>query len=362
MKPEGTADVSERGGRGRMEMFDAMRGLGVIAIVWVHTPESASLQSSVNLGRWAVPFFTIGAIFFTLTSVMRKPDMSFREYARSRLMRLYIPFLGWALIYQFTRLALSVVVDGVHPKPFGLYWLWTGTTSHLWFMPFIFLVCLFVFFVAKYGRDRAVLGSFLSGGILLGCAVAFAAIRRPEWLVDFASRGVAGIYPDHPAWTTTTIGPDSQIFYTFMLAWDALPAVFWGLALAALYQLRHGRGLQHPITGALGAFLLIGSITYGCLLERVTLVENLGGVGAALLALQPWTGGVIRALAKLGPLSFGVYLAHIFLLEGYQDVFHLVHIPTIPLVDVTIFVLAVACTIITVLMLRRITWFRWLSA
>jgi hypothetical protein len=104
-----------------------------------------------------------------------------------------------------------------------------GTTSHLWFMPFIFLVCLVVFFVAKYGRDRAVLGSFLSGGILLGCAVAFAAIRRPEWLVDFASRGVAGIYPDHPAWTTTTIGPDSQIFYTFMLAWDALPAVFWGL-------------------------------------------------------------------------------------------------------------------------------------
>src|SRR5689334_24487348 len=72
----------------RLPVLDVMRLLAAVAIVWLHTVTSPRLGPSVDpLTRFAVPFFTAGAVFLLMESVRRDPRRKWLSYAASRLRR-----------------------------------------------------------------------------------------------------------------------------------------------------------------------------------------------------------------------------------------------------------------------------------
>ncbi|MCK4872850.1 MAG: acyltransferase [Phycisphaerales bacterium] len=342
----------------RLELFDALRALGAIAIIWLHTPESDILQRSISLTRFAVPFFALAAVFFTFHSLNRRPGQPFVAYTRARFARIYLPFLGWALIYHLARVAMSYV-SSAEPERLGAYLLWTGTTHHLWFMPFIFVVCLVAFWVAKASR-LPTLGWIISLVCLIaGTYIAFAAARRPMWLDDIGP-GITGRLD----WA-----------YAIRLCWDTLPAVLWGIAVSIAYHAVNRRLFQNIFVALIGAVLFVAALTflYAGSHElpvfghwwsegRSTAAENLAGLGLCLVALQPWSGSLIRFVARFGPLTFGIYLSHILFVEGWQEAAKMLHIEASWMLDAGVFVIAGTCTIATVTLLRTNRYTRWLGA
>src|SRR5690606_5286044 len=97
--------------------------------------------------------------------------------------------------------------------------------------------------------------------------------------------------------------------------WMALPAAFWGVAIAVFTQ--HARASYRnnrvvPLCG-LAVFNLGTAVTWHA--GRNTLAENLSGVGFLVFALGPWQGNFIRRCAGLGTLAYGIYLSHLLFIK-----------------------------------------------
>ncbi len=129
----------------RIAWLDFTRLAAAYSIVWLHTPRSPQLTHWTVLGRFAVPFFTAGAVFFVIDGLRRQPQCTLREYTVNRFRRIYVPFLAWSLIYLVFKAGKKLALPD-EPNDFsGIEVLWTGTYWHLWFMPFILLVTLGAF-------------------------------------------------------------------------------------------------------------------------------------------------------------------------------------------------------------------------
>ncbi len=64
-------------------------------------------------------------------------------------MRIYVPFLAWSVVYLVFKGAKALLLPG-EPNDFpGVEFLWLGSFYHLWFMPFMLLVTLGVFCLAR---------------------------------------------------------------------------------------------------------------------------------------------------------------------------------------------------------------------
>src|SRR5262249_12535102 len=134
------------------------------------------------------------------------------------------------------------------PNDFGgIEVLWTGTYFHLWFMPFILMVTLSAFAIGKCTAKHVNIQLLLSSTIL-AVGIIIASMDPPTW--------IAG-------------NPDFNL-----LAWDALPAVCWGLAIALIYR----DGLDHFIsnraTSLVCAFVFTFLMAWLMVSGRNTLVEN----------------------------------------------------------------------------------------
>ena len=201
-------------------MFDAARLLAAYSIVWLHTPRSEGLAHWSLLGRFAVPFFSAAAVFFVVDGLRRNPDRSLREYTANRLRRIYVPFLAWSAIYLVFKWIKEIAAPeqaNVFP---GIEALWTGTFFHLWFMPFVLVATLATFVVA-----RRIIGNRareMKACVALGLAGLAIAVVQPPSIVA-ADTGF------------------------LLLAWQTLPAVCWGIAVAMVY----GNGLQRISSSAI---------------------------------------------------------------------------------------------------------------
>ena len=135
----------------------------------------------------------------------RQPQRGLQEYTINRLRRIYLPFLAWSAIYLLFKLVkFAALPDQPNDFP-GIEVSWTGTFWHPWFMPFILVVtwCVFVISRTIIGRSkREWIGCAI--GLLAGAAIA---VSPPPAQVA-ANRGF------------------------LLLAWQAMPAVGWGWALA----------------------------------------------------------------------------------------------------------------------------------
>jgi surface polysaccharide O-acyltransferase-like enzyme len=318
----------------RLVRLDFARLIAAYAIVWLHTPRSAQLIPWNVLGRFAVPFFTAGAVFFVIDGLRRK-SQSLGEYTINRFRRIYLPFLAWSVIYLLVKLVKkSALPDEANDFP-GIEVLWAGTFWHLWFMPFILLVTL---------------GTFVLCRPVVGHA-------QLEWAVCVASLVIGAVIAcaEPPAW----VAQDT----TFCsMAWNALPGAFWGLSMALAYPGRLKLVVDSRITSIIAGCVFLALMAYLCQFGRNMLVENLAGMMFLIAALRPKAPQWVEPLAKFGVVAFGIYLAHPLLIKTCEAVATKLHWPISWPLDVTIFAIAAVGSTWLAWELARHRRTRWLAA
>jgi peptidoglycan/LPS O-acetylase OafA/YrhL len=108
------------------------------------------------------------------------------------------------------------------------------------------------------------------------------------------------------------IGPSAE------LALNALPAVFWGVALAIACRHPASRFLERPGAAVSGLMLGIACTAWVWRHGSSGFAETLAGLG--LMAVALGSAGTARPgrLARLGPLAYGIYLSHLLFIKVFE--------------------------------------------
>ena len=331
--------------RPRLARFDAARFLAAAAVVWVHAAFHAHAAGGAplrELGSFAVPFFTVAAIFFTAGSVGRRAP-SLASHVGSRFLRLYGPFAAWSVVYAAVR-AVQARGHGLGTTV-GYPLLYNGGSYHLWFLPYIFVVTAAVYPLAVLLSRRPSLGTPL--------AAAAAAAGAALVLVP----------------TPRAFDPES--FFALRCAWPQLASVCWGVALASVYYTGGRAWLEGRSVGRVGAALVLCGLA-APLAARwepvLNLASNVAGLGLAVWSLAPTGGGAAgpsraeSVLAGLGRTSYGIYLSHA-LFVGVLRAATARRLPESYLsTAVFIWAAGLAGSLLLTLLLTRVRWLRWLIA
>lgn len=319
--------------RSHRAMVDVARLMAAYGIIWLHAVRSEPLADSQALGRFAVPFFVFAAVFFVFEGLRRQPHRTFADYARSRLVRLYLPFLAWSGIYLAFKLAKAILLPD-QPNDFpGLDVLWTGSFYHLWFIPFLLVVSLLSFLVAKATLGRPGLET----------AVAAAAVVEGVLLAVLPTSG-AGILG----------GSQGR------LVADALPAACWAIALAIVARHRLMHYVEHISASLLGLALAGACTAWVWHAGQMRLAENLAGLGFMLVALGPIPGRWVKAVASLGPLAYGIYFSHLLFIKVFEAAAAHLAAPHCWQLDVASFASSALLSTALAWGLSRWRWSRWL--
>jgi peptidoglycan/LPS O-acetylase OafA/YrhL len=131
----------------RNGLVDYCRLLAAFGILWFHTE-----TTGYRIGYVAVPFFLV------LLSLPSRSGLA------DRAGRLLWPFVIWSVIYALARIAPALHSGG---DLFG-WWkpsmIFTGTSTHLWFLPFAFLVAAVA--PVLRGSGLALVAPVLAAGFL----------------------------------------------------------------------------------------------------------------------------------------------------------------------------------------------------
>jgi len=322
----------------RNQMLDAARGLGCMAVIWVHTViDSPQLARSAGLSRFGTPFFALAAIFFLLTGLSTKASAGWGSYALQRFKRLYVPFLAWSVIYLLLRTGKRTLLTTDGLVKLDSARLLLGTARHLWFLPFILMACIAIYPLRnvlprlKWGRVPLAAAFFTAG-------VVIALIRCPE---------IPRVEPYIGRW--------------YMNAWMFVPALLWGIALAAIYPLLPRTLKATPLITMVGLTILIGSSIWLWFASQVPFVDtrsvpalprNLSGFGLLLIALYPWRSSLLLPLAAFGRTTYGIYLVHLLFVDPLQLIAKRAHLGRHWWLDLPTFILSVIFSYLLVRLLR----------
>jgi len=328
----------------RWPLIDLARWLAIYAIVWLHTVRSESLLRSTVLTRFAVPFFVAACVFLVFQGVWRKPQRTFVQYGRSRFLRIYLPFLAWSAVYLGFKAVKSVFLpDQPNDYPTALEIFWKGSFGHLWFMPFILVVSLAAFLVAKMVHGREPL----------------------RWPVAIGSLA-AGMVLSVPAVAAAVTPSD----FTCSLMFDALPAVFWAMTVGLLYGGKQERlptsccRADGPLA-VLYVLLFVGSMIWLGTLgasDRSMLRENLAGVSLLLVALHPADSPMLCRAAQFPSLAYGIYFSHMLPIKVFEALGARRSLSPSWQLDCAIFVASAVAATLLAWILYRSRWTRWLVA
>ena len=320
--------------RGRHTMLDVCRLLAAYAIVWLHTPRPDAWADLGLLGRFAVPFFTAAATFFAWQAGSRASDRTVTGYASSRLMRIYVPFLAWSGIYLAFKGAKALLLPG-EPNDFpGVDLLWLGSFYHLWFMPFVLLVTLSVFCLARcVARHRMREMATLIVALIAGWQIAWLPADRAASAVGFGQ-----------------------------LALDALPSACWAVALAIAYQSGGRKWLSSRRVGIICLMAAVALTFLLYALGRNSAIENLSGLALLIFTLGDWSSPLLERIARLGPLAYGIYLSHLLFIKTLEAAQSKLHVQPALTTALAIFILAAAGSTLLAWLLSRWRATRWLTA
>jgi surface polysaccharide O-acyltransferase-like enzyme len=325
---------------GHLEGFDALRPMAAFSTVLVHCSISPESQRWVPLSRFSLPFFVLTAIYFLFRSAQKHPDVSFRDQLFHRASRLLLPFAAWNLIYAILRIAKhGLLTSGQAPPAWDN--LWVGYAHHLWFLPFLLIVTMWVLAVIRAEQKLPVL-------------------RWPAAMALIAL-GVGMCFIPKPAACLLPTGNSYFLERTFVM----LPSICWGTAVGLVFMKNFGRFEQHWKTGFVGLGLIVmGTIVVSAAVPGTgiyRMARHLSGMGVLLVALLPVRGELMQRLAMLGRCSYGIFLSHLVFVEGLQAIAGRLSIRASWPLDLSVFVIScVAATVLT-LLLRRSPKTRWLA-
>ncbi len=287
----------------RLPGLDAGRFVAAAAIIWLHTLAIRPSYAWVaDAGRFAVPFFVFSAMVLLGESLRRRRERrddqsGFGVYVRGRFLRIYVPFLVWTVIYFILRDAKHLIHNsspGISIDPAVLL---VGTTHHLWFLPFIFLLTVIAY---------PIIQSILSGGVS-GKMVA---------MICLAIGVVICLVPEPISFDVTREGTWEHAKYLLSLGWRTLPCAFWGLAAIPVF----GDAVR-IVRGRVEFSLFFFGLVVACMWQTMThpgdfVFANMGGVFFFLSTVGLAGGRVTGIIARGGTYAYSIYLVHVAVLLG----------------------------------------------
>jgi surface polysaccharide O-acyltransferase-like enzyme len=319
----------------RLGALDLARLAAAYGVIWIHTPRTEQLLHSRVLGRFAVPFFVAAAVLFVCDSVRRYPHRTYLKFAYARVVRLYVPFLAWTVIYLLFKAAKAAAAPELTNELPGWEAFWAGGFYHLWFMPFILVISILAFGVARFAIGHASREAAAGMLSLLG-AIVLAFMPPPAWVAGVGSWG--------------------------KLEWNALPAALAGLALAASCGCHPGLVSQRPKSAIASMLVALGCMGWLWYSPRATEAATLAGVSVLIAALACPASLIPRACQALGGLAFGIYLSHLLFIKTAEAIAAKLHWPIDGQLDVAIFLVAVVASTALSYLLSRWRATRWLVA
>lgn len=326
----------------RLPLLDGFRFLAAVGIVGIHALVTADVISLANAMRFSVPFFTVATTFCCFLLVEK--ERPFGQFLKNRVTRILLIFVVWELLYFVARVFSQ--------------WLWTdevleslpwkGQAFHLWYLPFIFGWSLVSWRLAKLARCS----QGLRWGVIFGSALAALGLCCfPELLTEF--------WPDNEALKSRLPFSDSINKTIVYWLWDILLTLPAALGAVLICAWRTTPGQQTLLLNQTKQNTLVGCIVflvatyYQVAYGRNLAAENLTGLGLLLIAFGHWNSHCPAWFAKLGKLSYGMYLLHLFLTGGLATLVYCSSLEPSFLLHVTLFVVAtVACGVLVYLALK----------
>lgn len=180
---------------------------------------------------------------------------------------------------------------------------------------------------------------------------------------------VAGLYfaltPIPSSWDETFDNPN----YAYVWIWRAAPSAFWALAFAWFMTMGPRVYRVTSTVGVLGLLLAVACSIQQALRGIQLIPRALSGLGCVLVALAPWriwdpapgtaNYAIVSWMAYLGRYGYGIYLCHVLVIETVRALAARAHLaPSVPL-DLFLFGLSFAGSIVLVLVLgstKRLAW------
>lgn len=336
----GAREVGSLVGTQRIIGYDLIRAIAALGVIWVHSGRSQQ-WNDLDLsaaGAWGTSYLNLIAGFFTVIMLHKHVSggKGLGAFAGHRLWRIGAPFAVWSGVYLLARL----VNYAVFGKVSGFEWSWSvlfyGTTYHLWFLPYLFIVTMLTLPLVAFAvmsRDRMV----LVGKLLL--LVVFGLLLMP--ISVFSQSG--------DEW--------SRIAHS--VSWRG-PGFMIGLALGMFMA----AGYRPKVTSTMvtACAVLVMCAMYLSLTSELPkhILNRIAGISVFVIALAPWRGVIASTIAKLGTLGFGVYLCHVLFVEGVLAVMARTSIPHSIARDVGVFVVVSALSFGFAYAMKRSRKLSWL--
>ncbi|WP_420792924.1 acyltransferase family protein [Lentisphaera marina] len=257
-----------------------------IAILFLHTVLASKWGSYGNIGRFAVPFFTITSCYFTLNTALS--SSSFKEFIYKRIKKIYLVFLIWNCIYFFIRFCTYEILlkqdASLLFENFFMILFINGFAHHLWFLPFIFICSIVLYLSTRYLRKEGELTWFwrISFSILILLSYHF------DLLINLSSN------------------------YVLILSHNTLPA------LAASFLIKKNNRIAQYNSMLLFLFLYL--FFSSLFIKYSYIVYNLSGIILFVYCLNSPLILSKKHSKIVSTVSFGIYLNHILFVEGIQKI------------------------------------------
>ncbi len=270
----------------RVAGIDLLRIMAAVGIVWFHMPGAPHR----GIGYAGLPVFLL--IFFSLVT-KQSPARTTVEFVSRRWHRLLKPWLFWSLVYGSCKLAKAAATADWHPldEILSVKTLLVGTWIHLWYLPYAFVLGLFIHVLNK--RISAA-----NHVVVVFTATAVGVVTLAACTAHMAGRVVT---PPLSEWE-------------FGLA--TLPL---GLAVGRSLAVPSRRTQVWLLLMISGATVGVSALLISLGLRSTSVPYGLAVVLVCLAYLWPVKGnGFLSAVA---PLTFGIYLIHPLVLYGLKHSF-----------------------------------------
>jgi len=268
VKSRASLDTQEPPKTRRRADVEACRTIAAAMIVWYHAGAGAP---EISYG---------GLIIFLIISTYlaaQSANRSITDSLKAKFQRLLVPWAFWLTVYGAVNLILGKPLT---PESGNcLAKLLTGTATHLWYMPFIFLMLLLID-VAKNNVGTSTLGVF-------------------------SGLAAAGVLFAVPLWRDYSIA----LGYPIAQYSHASAGVMIGLFLG--YRPRMPKYLFAAIFA-----LIVGAAVCALPWRGVGTTYLVGILFGSVLCLEWLDGFNFNLLAGVAPYTLGIYFIHILVLWG----------------------------------------------
>lgn len=275
----------------RNHALDIAKILAAFGVVTLHVKYSTPAGAFFNEVAWptCVPFFYVASLVFFFK---RLPIDAPSVVLSKQLRRVVIPYLVWTLIYIALLQSKAWVVHKPRPlDPVGNI-LYGESSVHLYFLPTLLCYQLIAWAVFQFTRRNDGTGKtkwLALSALLLGIG----------YLVN-------GDIQNRFGCKTTGNFIAAALFIGVAYTWSKKP-----------------EGRFNAVCGIVGALIWIGAVSLNRMNLRMDvlhypLILALGGIGFFMLASSIHIHIKNEKISKALTASFGIYLVHVILLEGFE--------------------------------------------